>query len=465
MCDALATMSLVTRTVVIATVTLVLAAGAVGGVRLALHQRRVDRLRGMLLPAAAVPRLAVPLQQSPTLGAPDALVTVVEFGDLECAACRGTHRLRRGALRRFRGRLRWVYKHFPLPVHAQAHLAARAAWVAQQQGRFWTFLAAAAAERRPLELEVLGETATRAGLERERALQGFSDSEAANAVAQDIALGRRLGVDGTPTFFINGRRQGGALPVEVFDELLTDELNYAQQLVKSGLPRGELYRLLGDGVSIPPETPQPGIAKVAGLDGQRYRVERGDGLLFGPSWALVTVVAFVDYQCRHSIDLLRNLQILARADPGLAIYVRHFPLQSHPQAQFVAESVLAARAQDRLLAFHEQLLQAPSGLPREELDRLASRAGLQPGPFQAALRTRRFAAAVRLDSADAVRFGAIGTPTYFVNGRYYRGTKPMTELKRIIAAARPEAQAKLDAGVLREQLYQAVIEDVAADAR
>ncbi len=192
-------------------------------------------------------RVCAPLTSSPMRGAPDALVTVVEFSDFECPFCARAEPTLRTLLERYPKTLRLVWKNYPLPQHKNARLLANFAADAQARGSsagFWAVHDALFAHQNALDDTTLGELAGKAGLDGALLLiaarAGTHDSE----IQSDIAVGQKLGVNGTPVFFVNGRRVQGALSLEQFDALIQEELKSAQRIVARGVPKKDVYGLL-----------------------------------------------------------------------------------------------------------------------------------------------------------------------------------------------------------------------------
>ena len=132
-------------------------------------------------------------------------------------------------LAEFPERLRIVYKDFPLDFHDRARPAAEAARCAGAAGRYWEyhdllFLAMPAFERD----ELIG-YAGRLGLDRASFTECLDSRRFRRAVEADVAEGTSVGVRGTPTFFINGRRLVGAQPIEAFREAVRDALEEARR--------------------------------------------------------------------------------------------------------------------------------------------------------------------------------------------------------------------------------------------
>ena len=198
----------------------------------------------LLEEARKAPRVAVPVELSPTVGAADALVTIVEFADFECPFCSRSVQLQRRLLTDFPGNVRWAFKNFPLDMHRQAMGAARAALAAQAQGKFWEFHDRLFIDQQRISPEYFAELARTIGLDLaafERAMQGDALEK---VVRLDMEVGRRLGVQGTPSFFINGRRVEGGSPYRELEKIVRQELAYASSLLRRGVRRDQLYEEL-----------------------------------------------------------------------------------------------------------------------------------------------------------------------------------------------------------------------------
>lgn len=173
----------------------------------------------ILLAAPQLPLLAADLGDSPGLGPDRAPVTVVEFSDYECPACRRGHAAVQAAREKYRDRVRWVFKDYPLAMHPNARPAAEAARCGREQGRFWEFqdaLYAAPDLARP----GLEKIAAELGLDRERFVRCLDEGRYARDVDRDLAEAARLGLDGTPAYLVNGRLVSGAPNLGKFSEVI-----------------------------------------------------------------------------------------------------------------------------------------------------------------------------------------------------------------------------------------------------
>lgn len=191
-------------------------------------------------------RWCVPIATSPIRGPADALVTLVEFADFECPYCRSAEPTLKALLAHYPKTLRVVWKDYPLPQHKSALLLANFAADAYRRGAsagFWAVHEGLMALTDAPDDGALGELAGKAGLDGALLLisahNGVHDAE----IRAEMALGQKLGVNGTPTFFANGRRIEGALPLPRFDALIQEELKTAQRIVARGTAPKDLARL------------------------------------------------------------------------------------------------------------------------------------------------------------------------------------------------------------------------------
>jgi protein-disulfide isomerase len=142
----------------------------------------------------------------PSFGPADAKVVVVEFSDFQCPYCRGAAQTVNAIQLRFARQVRFVFRQFPLPFHAEAHLAAEAALAANAQGKFWPFHDALFANQKALGRRDLEAYASAIGLDLDAFRRSLDEHRYAPVIAEDIAIGSQVHVSGTPTLFINGRR-------------------------------------------------------------------------------------------------------------------------------------------------------------------------------------------------------------------------------------------------------------------
>ena len=151
--------------------------------------------------------LAMPVSSADhILGPAHAAVTVVEYGDFQCPNCKQAAPAVKLLLQRFHGRMRFVYRHFPLQeVHPHALQAALAAEAAAAQGKFWAMHDLLFENQAHLELPALHRYAERLELDMARYEAEMADQRYLQRVRENIESGARSGVRGTPGFFVNQR--------------------------------------------------------------------------------------------------------------------------------------------------------------------------------------------------------------------------------------------------------------------
>jgi protein-disulfide isomerase len=156
---------------------------------------------------------------SPTLGATDRQIVMVEFSDFQCRFCAAAEKNVKDFMAKHK-EVTLVYKHFPLTqIHPEALPAARAAWAAGKQGKFWEYHDALFANQTKLAEPFYLEIANNLKLDSNKF---NADRKVADAsIVRDFTLGRKLGIDGTPTFIINGEVVAGAATVADLEKALT----------------------------------------------------------------------------------------------------------------------------------------------------------------------------------------------------------------------------------------------------
>lgn len=196
-------------------------------------------------------RYQVDAGDAPTLGPADAPVLLVAFMDYECPFCRRAQEGIAELRRRYPNDLRIAYRHLPLPIHPAADSAARASVAADLQGQFWPFvekLFAAPGRGR----ETYAAIARELGLDEGRFLTDLDTAEVADVVRRDLVFARRLGLDATPAFFINGRYVSGFRGTEELAADVDAELALARQRVAEGAARGDVVRAILERDAVPP---------------------------------------------------------------------------------------------------------------------------------------------------------------------------------------------------------------------
>jgi protein-disulfide isomerase len=162
----------------------------------------------------------------PEKGPKDAPVTMIVFSDYECPFCRRAEATVEQVLKTYEGKIRYVFRDYPLPFHQKARPAAVAANCAIPQGKYWEY-------NQKLFTSDLGpdsykKMAGDLGMDQKKFDECVAKNDQAS-IEKDVADGGAVGVNGTPAFFINGRMLSGAQPFEAFKDVIDQEIAQAGQ--------------------------------------------------------------------------------------------------------------------------------------------------------------------------------------------------------------------------------------------
>ena len=373
------------------------------------------------------------LADDPQRGAKDALVTIVQFSDYQCPYCKRVE-VTIDELRKLYGKdLRVVWKDNPLPFHARALPAAklgRAVFQSKGNDAFWKLHDTLFANQSALEDSDFEELISKQGLSWKSLQAALASPKVAARITDSIDLANDFEARGTPHFFINGRRLGGAQPLDAFKKVIDEELAKARALVDRGTPRAKVYaEVLRDAANPPaPEKKQIALSPRS--------PSRGDAK------APVVIQEFSDFQCPYCSRVEPTLQELEKEFPGsIRIVWRHMPLPFHQHAQLAAEAseeVLAQKGTAAFWAYHDLLYGAqsePDGLERVNLYNLADTLGLDMARFKAALDQHIHQAKVQEDIEAANKAGINGTPAFVINDYYLSGAQPSAAFRKLIKLA------------------------------
>jgi protein-disulfide isomerase len=160
----------------------------------------------------ASPSYAIETAGRPALGAPAAPVTIIVFSDFQCPKCAAAHTTLDAIAKEFAGKVRVVSRNYPLEQHPWAYRAAQAAEAAFEQGKYWEYADLLFANQKDLSPEKLKQLATQAGLDRAKFDAALDSGKFAAVVDRDLVEGNRVGVQGTPAVYVNGRPVGDDSP-------------------------------------------------------------------------------------------------------------------------------------------------------------------------------------------------------------------------------------------------------------
>ena len=366
-------------------------------------------------PTAAAPSDTLPTGSAkdgaPSIGPANAKVTIVEYSDFQCPFCNRGATTVKQLLKEYKGKIRVVFKHFPLSFHKDAHLAAQASMAAHEQGKFWPYHDKLFANIRNLKKNDLIRYARDLKLDIGKFKAALDSGKYKKYVDKDLASASSAGANGTPTFIINGNKVVGAQPISAFKRVIDAVL--AGKKVPSNAPPRRPTRPSG-----------PVKVNVKGAPS------------FGPANAKVTVVAFSDFQCPFCSRGAKVIDQIKKEYKGkVKVVFKHLPLSFHKDAHLAAQASMAANEQGKFWAYHDKLFANMRNLKKADLIKYAGQLKLNVSKFKAALDSGKFKKYVDNDASEAGRVGADGTPTFFINGQRVVGAQPFGNFKRVIDAA------------------------------
>jgi protein-disulfide isomerase len=410
-------------------------------------------------------RYKVPIGRSPSKGASDAKVTLVLFSDFQCPFCSRVEPQIDQLLKTYGKDLRVVWKNFPLSFHANARPAAEAALAAGEQGKFWQMHDKLFADQRALDRASLESHAVELGLDLTRFRAALDSHKLDAQIAEDLALGEKVAVSGTPSFFLDGRPIQGGVGATL-QPAIEEELQLARAAQARGVPASELYaELTKNALERAPRPTPPVAAQRPRLDPNTvHRALVGDAPTRGPKHAKVTIIEWADYQCPYCAMAAPTLQQLADAFPNdVRVVFKQFPLPNHPNAHLAAEAALAAKAQGKFWPMNERLFANSRSLDRASIETFAAQIGLDLKRFKADLDSGTWKEKADAEAAEAAKIGVTGTPTFYINGKQQLGGLPLEAFKAKVQAAIADADLLLKRGVPAARLYDELMKSAVAE--
>jgi protein-disulfide isomerase len=184
---------------------------------------KVLRAQSNTIVELAAPSANVNLENAYTLGPKHALVTLVEFADYECPYCQKVAADLRKLQGDFGDKLAFVFKDFPLPMHSHSQKAAEAARCAGKQGKFWEYHDELFRSKQ-LDADRLKENALALHLDWAQFGKCLDSGQESADVQRDREEGLKLGLSGTPSFFVNGHFYSGALDYTALHQIVEQQL-------------------------------------------------------------------------------------------------------------------------------------------------------------------------------------------------------------------------------------------------
>src|SRR5262249_8249480 len=276
-----------------------------------------------------------------------AKVTIIEFSEFQCPHCSRSAETLRSLMKEYPDAVRLQFRHLTAaPGHDKAALAAEAAVAAAAQGRFWPMHDRLFGNQHRLERADLESYAQEIGLDLTKFRAALDNGEGKRVLAADRTLAQGLGLQATPTFFINGRKLTGSASLDEWRALVDEEIATGDRLVKAGTRPEQIYiKLLADARPVTTTPTRP----PAKFEDRVFRVPVAGAYARGPAEAPIPIVEFSDFECPVCARAESILTQLFEQHPGqLRLVWKNHPLPSlHPHAIQAAEAALAAGEQGR----------------------------------------------------------------------------------------------------------------------
>src|SRR5215510_12497199 len=269
------------------------------------------------------------------------------------------------------------FKHFPLSIHPAALLAHQAAVAAAEQGKFWEMHDLLFTHQADVSRENILLYAKTLGLNLERFKSTLDSERTRQLIEADRVEGEKLGIKGTPSFFINGNRYSGTRSLDQLRGLVTSEGRRLQALA-----------------------------------------EITDTLMSkGPADAPVTLEFFADLESPVTPPALNVLdQMLKKYPKTVRLQFRNFPLSFHPQAALAHEASMIAARYGHFWEFASYIIVHQDALKEQDLIVQAGQLGLDQKGFAETLQQHKYLPRVETDLIAGLNRGLRGSPVVFVNG-------------------------------------------------
>jgi protein-disulfide isomerase len=413
--------------------------------------------------------------KDPMWGKRDAPVTVVVYSDFQCPYCsRVEPTLDQVRTTYGPDKVRMVWKNNPLPFHQNAKPAAEAAQgvftLAGNDG-FWKFHDTAFKNQGALSEDSYTKWAADAGVKDAAAYKAGLDSHKwADKVDKDLNDGKAAGVQGTPSFFVNGVFINGAQPFDNFKQTIDQELQKAQAKIASGTPKSRVYiEMTKDNKKNAPAAAKPEQEDAKEDTTTVFKVPLGTSPILGSPNALVTIVEFSDFQCPFCSRVEPTLKGLRdKYGDKIRLVWKNEPLPFHPAAGPAAEAAMEVRAEkgdkgfwdahDKFYANQKDLVngQAPNV---DGIVKMAAETGASADKIKKAVTDQTHKKDIDADQDLSEDFQASGTPHFFVNGRRLVGAQPQEKFEKIIDEEIAKAQALIASGTKPGDVYAALTKD------
>jgi protein-disulfide isomerase len=337
-------------------------------------------------------------------------VQIIEFFDYQCPYCASAIPALEEAIRSFPGKIQLILKNTPLAIHQDAMLAHQAALAAGEQGKYWEMYRLLYANSHNLKFEDLLEYAQQLNLDTYSFRQRLQTGYFKPAIQNDLALAESMGVNATPTFFINNQKLVGIQTVARFKQVIAQALRDPNAIFSPLVRPTTVLKQLDTS----------------------HSASRGN------KQAPVTIVEFSDLQCPYCASVVPVLRQLVAEHPDQIQWIfKNFPLDFHPDSSLAHRAVLAAGEQGKFWEMHDLIFANQRAVKRDDLLQAARSLGLDMQKFQADLESDKLKQIVESDKAEGARLDVAGTPTFFINGKEYSGALSLAQFQAILKKELP----------------------------
>jgi len=288
------------------------------------------------------------------------------------------------------------FKNFPLGFHAFAQLAAQASQAAAEQGKFWEMHDLLFANQNALAREDLFRYAQTLKLDMGRFATDLDSDRIKQKVAAEKAEGDAKKVQGTPTFFVNGKVYSGTKSTAELKALVSADAGRRIALT---------------------EITDAAMSK-------------------GPATAPVTIEFFADLESSVSRSANYVLEeLLAKYPTQVRLQFRNYPLSFHPQAALVHDAAMTAARDGHFWQMANYVFDHQDSVREQDLIAYAGHLGLDEAKFAETIQKRKYMPRVDADISDGFQRGVRGSPVIFVNGRQIDGVPSLQLLTEYVEAA------------------------------
>ncbi len=339
----------------------------------------------------------------PSQGPRKAPITIVQFSDFQCPSCAKAAPLVKQIFETYSGQVKWIFKNYPLRFHKDAALAHEAALAAGEQGKFWEMHDLIFANQTKMKRKHLLGYARNLNLNIDQFILSLDSGRYKEAVERDIEEGNTLGVRGSPTFIINGKKFEGLRSFVAFKSAIDKALVIASSIE------------IGPGMKpIPLEQVAVNIAKSP---------------VRGPTDAPITIIEFSDFQsplCAKSAKVIVN--VMEKYHGKVKWLYKYYP----QDITSVHEAACAAEEQGKFWEMHDLIFGRQEAIDALDHILYATQLGMDMDCFMTDLNSRRHLARIQQDRIVGKLMGVRGIPTFFINGKKLEGVRSFTAFESII---------------------------------